>query len=286
MKTNRHLFIMLSLGMMFVPFPVKAVTHTFTSNTTISASQVNQNFSELESSITALNTGVIPEGTNLYFTEPRVLATTLTGYTTGSPAPLSASDTFLQAIGKLEALITNLQSMAIQKTGGTMYGPLDMMGNNLTNLPSPILPSDAASKQYVDDLRYGLMTKWNDSTSFYCPMAGSGWVTPTLDATELNNLSFNAGTGNFSIPADGVYEIYLDAPYSAGDAYSMLKSRLSIFDGTNTHELYLPNNGMGIKRFLQNDQVKLEIYCSNTYSDQTITIKSARFVFGVRKISY
>ncbi|MCM2351429.1 MAG: hypothetical protein NDI69_15510 [Bacteriovoracaceae bacterium] len=286
MKMKTKLLTMLSLGILFNPVMSKAVTHTFTSNTTISASQMNQNFTDVEAAIAGLNSGAIAEGANLYFTDARVRATLLTGYTAGSPSPISASDTFLQALGKLEAMINNSQGVAVQKSGDMMFGNLDMGANRVTNLAVPIMPTDAATKEYVDGLRYGLMTKWNDPNPVQCPMTGSVWFTPVLDPTELNNLSFNVGTGIFTIPADGVYEIFLDAPYTAVDMYSMLSSKLSIFDGTTTHAINLPNNGTAVKRFLQNDQVKLQLYCSNTYANSTITMNSDRFVFAVRKISY
>ena len=52
-----------------------------------------------------LNTTAVPEGTGLYFTEPRVRASTLTGYGVGTAIPLAASDTLIQGLGKLEAQI-------------------------------------------------------------------------------------------------------------------------------------------------------------------------------------
>lgn len=276
----------MSLGILLNPVLTKAVTHTFTSNTTISASQMNQNFTDVEAAIAGLNSGAIAEGANLYFTDARVRATLLTGYTTGSPSPLSAADNFLQALGKLEAMINNSQSSAVQKSGDMMFGNLDMMGNKVTNLGIPTMATDAATKQYVDGLRFGLMTKWNDTSSVNCPMGTSSWFTPVLDPTELNNLSYNTGSGIFTIPADGVYEIFLDAPYTSVDPYNMVSSRLSLFDGTTTQLINLPNNGTAVKRFLQNDQIKLELYCTNSYGTSTITMSSARFVFGVRKVSY
>lgn len=106
MKTKTKILSMLSLGILMNPVLTKAVTHTFTSNTTISASQMNQNFTDVEAAIAGLNSGAIAEGANLYFTDARVRATLLTGYTTGSPSPLSAADNFLQALGKLEAMIS------------------------------------------------------------------------------------------------------------------------------------------------------------------------------------
>lgn len=52
-----------------------------------------------------LSTSVVPEGTNLYFLDSRVRAALLSGYTMGSATPIAATDTLLEALGKLEAQI-------------------------------------------------------------------------------------------------------------------------------------------------------------------------------------
>lgn len=53
-------------------------------------------------------TDQVTEATNLYFTEPRVLATPLTGLSTATSTPITAADTVLSAAGKLQAQITGL----------------------------------------------------------------------------------------------------------------------------------------------------------------------------------
>jgi hypothetical protein len=52
-----------------------------------------------------LNTTAVPEGANLYFLDSRVRASLLTGYATGTALPIAATDTLLQALGKLEAQV-------------------------------------------------------------------------------------------------------------------------------------------------------------------------------------
>jgi chaperonin cofactor prefoldin len=51
------------------------------------------------------NTGNLAEGSNLYFTEARVLATVLTGLTAGSDAAIADTDTVLGAFAKLQAQV-------------------------------------------------------------------------------------------------------------------------------------------------------------------------------------
>ena len=53
-----------------------------------------------------LNTTAVTEGTNLYFTEARVRATVLTGYSAGTNTALAATDSILNAFGKVQGQIT------------------------------------------------------------------------------------------------------------------------------------------------------------------------------------
>lgn len=54
-----------------------------------------------------LNTSVVPESGNLYFTNARVLATALTGYAVGANSALAATDTILSAFGKVQGQLNN-----------------------------------------------------------------------------------------------------------------------------------------------------------------------------------
>jgi hypothetical protein len=65
----------------------------------------------------SLTTANISELTNLYFTTARVLATQLTGYTSGA-GTISATDTILQAIQKLNGNINTISAQGVP-TGGT-----------------------------------------------------------------------------------------------------------------------------------------------------------------------
>lgn len=55
-------------------------------------------------------TSVITEGTNLYYTDARVRATSLTGLSTATGGVISATDTVLGSLGKLQNQITNSAS--------------------------------------------------------------------------------------------------------------------------------------------------------------------------------
>jgi len=60
------------------------------------------------SGTSAATTSDLAEGSNLYFTAVRVLATVLAGLSTATNAVISAADTVLSALGKLQAQITAL----------------------------------------------------------------------------------------------------------------------------------------------------------------------------------
>lgn len=57
-----------------------------------------------------LDTSVVPENTNLYFTNARVLGVPLSGYATGSNSAVSSADTIIGAIAKLEGQISAKQN--------------------------------------------------------------------------------------------------------------------------------------------------------------------------------
>ncbi|WP_051264105.1 hypothetical protein [Rhizobium leucaenae] len=84
------------------------------------------------------STDSVPEGsTNLYFTAARVLASVLTGLSTATNAVITASDTVLSALGKLQAQV----SARVAKAGDTMTGALtapSVVLNNAAGTERPI----------------------------------------------------------------------------------------------------------------------------------------------------
>lgn len=81
------------------------------------------------------STDAVPEGaSNLYFTPARVLATALQGFVVGANSALAATDTVLQAFGKIQAQINNLLSVKADKTitisaGTSLNGGGDLSAN-------------------------------------------------------------------------------------------------------------------------------------------------------------
>lgn len=79
------------------------------------------------------STDSVTEGSvNLYFTVARVLAAVLTGLSTASSAVISATDTVLGALGKLQAQITAYKDAALTFTNKTISGS----NNTFSNIPN------------------------------------------------------------------------------------------------------------------------------------------------------
>jgi len=61
----------------------------------------------------------LPEGTNLYFTQGRVIASPLTGFANGSDVDIIGTDTILQAFGKTQTQITTTKNSLTIHTSNT-----------------------------------------------------------------------------------------------------------------------------------------------------------------------
>lgn len=95
------------------------------------------------------STDAVPEGaSNLYFTGARVLATLLNGLSTVSNLAISASDSVLSALGKLQKQITDLSSNKADKASPTFTGSVTaptFVGTLSGNASSATTASSAAS---------------------------------------------------------------------------------------------------------------------------------------------
>jgi hypothetical protein len=129
-----------------------------------------------------LNTTAVPEGTNLYFLDSRVRAALMSAYSVGTAIPVAATDTLIEALGKLEAqIIANNAGLAaayVNTTGDTMSGVLAMGTNKITGLATPTNAADAATKAYVDSV-------------------ASPWI---LTVNDLSYSAGNVGIGTTTFP--------------------------------------------------------------------------------------
>lgn len=164
---------------------------------------------------TASTTDTVTEGsTNFYFTESRVRNTVLTGLSLATNAVISASDSVLGALGKLQKQISDLSSS---------------LSNYLTtsSASSTYLTQSNASSTYL--------SQSNASTTYatianqrytFVSGAGSTYIVPASAVTEngrtiielsnnsLGNITINAATGTGKVAGDSVH-ISITGTYAA-----------------------------------------------------------------------
>jgi len=107
---------------------ISGATNTLTNIAQSSVTNLASDLSAKEPNITAgttaqyyrgdktfqtLNTTAVTEGSNLYHTVARVLASALTGLSTATNSAVLATDSVLQGIGKLQAQVTARASLAV-----------------------------------------------------------------------------------------------------------------------------------------------------------------------------
>ena len=169
-----------------------------------------------------LDTTAVTEGTNLYYTNARVLGATLNLFANGAATPIIATDNVLQAFGKtqgqIDALTTSGLTYVLKAGGSTISGTTTLTGvlnvSTITGLISiidlPINATDATNKGYVDlkvskagDTMSGVLTLDNDLKI----KGGANYVTiKGHSASTAYNfvLPQDAGTANYVLKTDGL----------------------------------------------------------------------------------
>ena len=141
-----------------------------------------------------LNTLNVPELTNLYFTNDRVLTATISAPTLTNSA-IAAADTVQVALGKLQAQTNSQGSTKADLTNGVQV----ITAAAVTGLTAPVAGSDAANKQYVDTAITTASNSWTENgTSIYrlTGNVGVGTATPVtpIDISRSVAGSFVAAT--------------------------------------------------------------------------------------------
>jgi len=87
----------------------------------ISQGSTNKYYSStlFDTSFSTKSTTNLSEGTNLYFTQGRVIASPLTGFSNGSDVAITITDTILQAFGKTQTQITTTKNSLTSHTSNT-----------------------------------------------------------------------------------------------------------------------------------------------------------------------
>lgn len=138
-------------------------------------------------------------------TSDRAVITDLAGVITTSSATATE-------IGHLSGVSSSIQTQLDGKldlSGGTMTGSIDMSGNKITSLDTPMSPTDAATKAYVDSFISGLT-----------------WLSPIIDP-DLVDDSLSTPPGS---PI--VNSTYLIGASATGD-WAGLEGRLVYYNGTS-----------------------------------------------------
>lgn len=137
-----------------------------------------------DGTVSTLNTTAVAEGSNLYFTNARAIAATLTGYTSGA-GTVASSDTVLQAIQKLNGNVALKANIAGPTFTGTVTGTFsgNVTGNASTATALASNPTDCSANNYATTIA----ANGNLTCSQVSLSAG---VTGNLPVTNLNS-----GTG-------------------------------------------------------------------------------------------
>jgi hypothetical protein len=160
-----------------------------------------------------LDSSVVPENVNLYFTNARVLGVPLTGFATAAGA-IVATDTTLQAFGKtqgqINAINTASASFLIKNTTDSITGLVNVGTTGLLQLSYvPVGMNDATNKSYVDtklNLTGGILSGVLTLDDDLKIKGGTNYVTIKGHATSANYnlvLPSTAGTTGYVLQTDG-----------------------------------------------------------------------------------
>lgn len=103
-----------------------------------------------------LTTSEISEGSNLYFTNARTLASTLTGFSAGSDTAVLPADTVLQAIEKLQGQVSARLSSVSEDTSPALGGDLSTSGNAVLHGTDGLEKGQSAGSTFFDDYDHSL----------------------------------------------------------------------------------------------------------------------------------
>ena len=161
-----------------------------------------------------LNTSVVPESGNIYFTEPRVLATVLTGLNLSGGGTIAATDSILTAFGKVQNQISAL-------VGGVYYKGT---WNASTNTPTLTSSTGTKGNYYIVTVAGSTnldgITDWK--VGDWAIFNGSTW--DKVDNTDAVS-SVNGFTGAVNLGLGDINNVALSSPTNA---------QLLRFNGTNS----------------------------------------------------
>jgi len=151
-----------------------------------------------------LDTAAVPENGSIYFTEPRVRATVLTGLNLSGGGTIAATDSILQAFGKVQNQISAL-------VGGATY---QGVWNASTNTPT--LTSGTGTKGYYYVVSVAGSTNLDGITDWkigdWAIFNGTTW--DKVDNTDAVS-SVNGFTGAVNLALDNISDVSAASPTNA-----------------------------------------------------------------------
>ena len=151
-----------------------------------------------------LNTSVVPESGSIYFTEPRVRSTVLTGLNLTGGGTIAATDSVLQAFGKIQNQISAIG------TGVSYQGTW----NANTNTPTITSGSGTAGYYYVVSVAGSTtidgISDWN--VGDWIIFNGTAW--DQVDNTDAVS-SVNGFTGAVNLALDNISDVSAASPTNA-----------------------------------------------------------------------
>ena len=190
----------------------------------------------------SLNTGVVSESTNLYYTDSRVRSAPLTGYAMGSDSVLVAADTVLQALGKLQGQINSRWQTASPNmyfdTGNVSIGSNTAAGSKLFVKKSGTLNGQpiAALENWEDGSYGGTTPGLTISRRLPAASPTSGFGSSITFIAE--------DSGKTSVGQTSIQSVWSSA--SAGTAIGGLGFSTKDSTGMSTTKIYADQSGVYI----------------------------------------
>jgi hypothetical protein len=148
-----------------------------------------------------LNTAAVPESGSLYFTNARAIAAPITGFTSGAGA-LSATDTLLQSIQKLDGNVAATVPETRGGTNQTSYTLGDTLYSSATNTLSKLAGNTTATKKFLTQTGTGTVSAAPSWLQPACADLSNASASCSTDATNASNISTGTlAAGRLPLPS-------------------------------------------------------------------------------------
>lgn len=254
-----------------------------------------------DSSFSGKSTSDLSEGTNLYFTVARVLASALTGLSVADSSAVSATDTVLQAIGKLQArsilnnMVASVDPSANDDIGdGYENGSLwyNTVSNQLFVLEDATLTAavwqDITADQAVtsvnsqtgavvldsDDISEGASNLYYTEARFDSSLAAKD----TGDLAEGTNLYFTDARAKSAAVADAIADGVTDVAPSQNAVFDALAAKAEASDSGRVFDDGVAGEAFAINQVYLVRRAKVGETAGRYYKAQADSFANSRVV--------